>query len=418
MIRLAAVVAIGILSLQVLEAKTARADASLQTEFGYETIYRIPNNPSPSYPDEFSLNRPYLIQKLDVSFAPPDNSHSIWTQLRPDKISAEYRAWGDFSYLRSNSGQKDSINLRTLKLAWTGETWNLTVGLQDIVWGETFGERVVDLVNPRDYSDYLLTDLSWAILPVWSINLQKFLDPFSFQLVYTPLTVRDDLPDQVAGVPIVDNTQNPRAFADAEYGGRAGVLLPEGTDLKAYYYHHFNRIPVVKATALSPTQEAFSVLPPEMIDTYGASATHVLGPFVLRGDFSYNHDQLLTAVNYGSPVAGNPLHLVLGSDWTADDQSTLGLQFHYDSDPRDASPLYWASTQAKLHLLDGKLAPELLIYKGINNRDLWANPGVTVKITRNLLAHAQADWILGRQGSLFQIYQQENRLLGRLSYLF
>ncbi|MDR3607357.1 MAG: hypothetical protein P4M08_08250 [Oligoflexia bacterium] len=395
-----------IFSVPILGAHSALAgDTTVQSELGYETFYRASD-------EMFSMNRPYLIQKLEM---PVPNTTNPWL---PEAFEGEYRAWGNFSFPQSNSGEKGAFDLRTLKLRWSGESWKLSVGLQDIVWGETFGDRVVDVVNPRDYSDYVLTDLSWAILPVWAVSAQKLFDPFSLQLVYVPLTVHDKLPVQVAGVPIIDNSPDPRAFRDNEYGARAGVLLPEGTDLKAYYYHHFNRIPVVEALILPSQQMAFAVNAPQMIETYGLSATHALGSFVLRADIAYNENEFITAVDYGTPFHGNPLHGVLGTDWTADDQTTLGWQLHYDSDPRDASPLFWGSVQCHLQLLDGKLVPEALIYKGLNNRDLWANPGLTAHVGAHWLLHAQGDYILGRQGSLLQLYQQENRVLGRVSYLF
>ena len=237
----------------VSETAFAREPVELETELGYETIARIPEDPMPANPTgEFSMNRPYIIQKIDIPMALEDNTHALpLDAFRPDKFEAEYRAWANFSYLQSNSGQKSSVDLRGLKLFWAGESWNLVLGLQDIVWGETFGDRGVDVINPRDYSDYLLTDLKWSILPVWSINLLKLFGPFSMQVVYTPLTVNDQYPVEVGGVPISNDTVAPLAFTDSEYGARLGLLLPEGTDLKFYYYYHYNRIPVVQANFTS-----------------------------------------------------------------------------------------------------------------------------------------------------------------------
>ena len=110
----------------------------------------------------------------------------------------------------------------------------------------------------------------------------------------------------------------------------------------------------------------------------------------------------------------------MGTDWSGEDQTSLGVQFIYDSNPSVGAPnpLFWGTAQARVRLFKGNLIPECLIYKGFNNADFWAEPGLTAQLNRNWQFHAQGDYMIGRQGSLFQLYQEENRIEGRLSYLF
>ncbi len=69
-------------------------------------------------------------------------------------------------------GEKRTIELR--ELYWEKNIGNhyLTLGKQQIVWGKTDGLKLLDIVNPQSYIEFILEDFEESRSPLWSANVE------------------------------------------------------------------------------------------------------------------------------------------------------------------------------------------------------------------------------------------------------
>lgn len=290
-----------------------------------------------------------------------------------------YRIWYDWAHV----DQYKNFEIRSLFYERTGDNWSLKVGFQEIAWGETFGLYIADFINPRDLTDPFFNDLSYVRIPVFIINTQYFLEPWSFQLVATPIPRNnllpskgdpfDVFPSQLKNAPVL----GPHRFAvdrwgqDIEYGGRIGYFFESGLDVTLFYYRHWNRFPTYRIILDERRPALRPVL--RRINSVGGSFSKAFESIVLRGDTVVNFHTPWTVHQFGTVRRRLVAQTILGIDYTSEHNSILGFQYHWDQ-WREAG-LHSISVRAikdfgknlEYHL-------QLFVYRGLNNQDLWIQP--------------------------------------------
>jgi len=66
--------------------------------------------------------------------------------------------------------------LRELYVDTTAGDWDLRLGKQQVVWGTADGIKLLDMINPTDWSEFNQNTMADARIPVWMINAEKYLD--------------------------------------------------------------------------------------------------------------------------------------------------------------------------------------------------------------------------------------------------
>lgn len=82
--------------------------------------------------------------------------------------SAQVRAYlpGDYEY--NNPARNDwETRLNELFIQRSGERHSLSFGRQSLVWGETLGISVLDVINTTEYRDLTVIDIEDARLNQW-----------------------------------------------------------------------------------------------------------------------------------------------------------------------------------------------------------------------------------------------------------
>ena len=73
---------------------------------------------------------------------------------------------------RALVGDRVDLELREFYLqAAIGEAL-LTIGKQQIVWGQADGLKVLDVVNPQDFRQFILDEFSDSRIPLWSVDVE------------------------------------------------------------------------------------------------------------------------------------------------------------------------------------------------------------------------------------------------------
>jgi len=87
------------------------------------------------------------------------------------------------------SGNSDEVNaldghesytqrdaLREAYIDTTVNDWAVRLGKQQVVWGTADGMKLLDMINPTDYSEMAQNQMEDSRIPVWMVNADKYLE--------------------------------------------------------------------------------------------------------------------------------------------------------------------------------------------------------------------------------------------------
>ena len=66
--------------------------------------------------------------------------------------------------------------LREAYIDTTYEDWSIRLGKQQVVWGTADGMKLLDMINPTDYTEMAQNQMEDSRIPVWMINAEKPLE--------------------------------------------------------------------------------------------------------------------------------------------------------------------------------------------------------------------------------------------------
>jgi hypothetical protein len=327
---------------------------------------------------EFSLKRPYTL--VDAHFK-NFGDHEMTQEF---SLSARF-------LLDDEAEKSDYLQEATYKII--KENSAITLGLQEIAWGETFGLYPLDIVNARDYQDPFLSDLKWTRIPVFALNYEYFGDKWSAQGIVIPKPKNSKFPQKGGAFDTTpeaysalarEETAAPQLIYDSEIGGRLGYLFDFGLDLDLYYLYHRNRNLVLDLKNLS-------ILSPvsKQIHSVGLSSTFATGDFVFRLDFVNHFNRPINDPESFAVKELNNMVGVFGFDFSTEDKFQFGVQYHHDS----FTEFYynWISSQMSLPLFGDLMEISFFVFWGLNNQDLWYQPTLKVYATDQLFVSLWAD---------------------------
>jgi hypothetical protein len=88
-------------------------------------------------------------------------------------------AQGLFDAKNSNDHQDDYTQKEILREAYVDtniKDWSIRAGKQQVVWGTADGIKLLDMINPTDYSEMAQNQMEDSRVPVWMINAEKDLE--------------------------------------------------------------------------------------------------------------------------------------------------------------------------------------------------------------------------------------------------
>lgn len=369
-----------------------------------------------------SLLRPtvYAGMRGRLRFASQERS---W--LLPDRLALIGRA-RHMRYFGQDALQSDYSEAEWVELSgeWLVAQHALKIGVQELVWGETIGLPLVDLVHARDQREPIFTDPSETRLPAAMAVLS--LAPFAnwnWQSFVTPLPPKPRLPKRRAELAIIDRSHS-SVDQEAEFGTRLGWLSPSGIDTKIYALRHASRIPIYEPVIVDG-QAALSYHS-SMLNTAGAGLSYAAGAWVLRGDFVRHLNQAFWSPSKSSLEHGAVDRLALGIDWSGEDTRFFALQYSQDQYASQFASLItprwrrWMAGKFSLPLAGRSFKVEGLVMQGLGHRDLWLQPRVLAETASGLSVELRADLLSGdnQLGHYFGPDTDADRLRLTIKYLF
>ncbi len=272
-------------------------------------------------------------------------------------------------------GLELSGDINELWLLWKQNTFDIRAGRQIIVWGESDGLAITDLINPRDQSQFFYQTLEDSRLGLgmtrfnyyWGANTLSLLAICEFRPNQMPFegsefdfrpAVIEGFGDMPFDVKIGDH-EDPDISSHPEWGIR--LMVPkEGYDISlmaaSIYDDEFAF--KVGSTSFSPSTGLLEELTLDLVhkrfEMYGFTANKMLDKFIFKVEFAFYDDKTFNLVNNPlffqiDPVSGIPLFMAdrnitedlillekkdvintaLGFDYTYSDKLTVIINQQY-----------------------------------------------------------------------------------------
>jgi len=372
------------------------------------------------------------------------------------------------------------------KMQWLRECYldvltdrlDLRLGKQQVVWGTADGVRVLDLVNPLDYTEYTLKDYIDSRIPLWMINAEgKLLMNGQLQLLLIPDWQANYYPP--SGAPFTLRTvrmgalTNPRVTTmtvdekpaytveNTKIGLRwRNIIEGHAFEYTLNYLHTYDFASSYYAIAPPPYTTAYVTRRAEKIDILGGTFSKTITEgivvpglakgWTLRGELAYI---LGGAMNFGkwddmtggtnNAISGtvdvDQCNYVLGFDKAFFTNWLFSFQFiQMWAIPREKPSVFnkdqftllngatrgpWDEVETTLTVmlatdfLHEKLKPQALVLYGDDN-DWRISPKVSYEISDQWLATAGLNIFEGREQHLNGQFDKNDQVFVELKYTF
>ena len=232
-------------------------------------------------------------------------------------------------------GDRAEAELRELYLhAKIWKTLNVRIGKQQIVWGETDGLKLLDVINPQYFREFILDDFEDSRIPLWSVKAELPIKKLKIQLVwipdqsyhvlidpsapYFPQASFPEFPDGIQSTFMQVDKPN-REIADSDVGIKLSTLF-KGWDITANYFYHYNDFPVFNTNLVfAPSGIPSIEISPEYerLHLVGFTFNKPVKVVTLRGEVGYTLDQTFVSTDPDAPkgnVHTNQFKSAIGID--------------------------------------------------------------------------------------------------------
>ena len=391
--------------------------------------------------DNQSLNIT-LVPEVDIDFE-NDWQLKSTVRLRAEAIDGlqindiDRNGYSDYSKpAQLNDGLE--LELRAFYLQGViGDTF-LTLGKQQIVWGKADGLKVLDIVNPQSFREFILDDFDSSRIPLWTANIERTVADWDLQFIWISdqtyhalpkqnasyaITSAELVPTAPAGVEVnIEQVRRPNnILLDSDVGLRAATFW-KGWDITFNYLYQYNNLPVLRQNLSLVSGKPVVTISPEYERTHvlGGTFSNAFADWVVRGEVGYFTDHYFIAKNslQNQGVVKSPeLHYVLGLDWNAPWDILVSSQLIQSWVINDANK----TTRDKLdttltglvrrNFMYDTLVAEVLLIANTNNGDGIIRPKVSYEWQDNIKTWLGADVFYGDKQGVFGQFNRNDRVV-------
>lgn len=317
-----------------------------------------------------------------------------------------------------------------------GPDWSWRLGKQQVVWGQADGLKVLDVVNPQSYREFILDQFEDSRIPLWMANVNlDMADAGSIQLLWIPDTSTHELAEP--GTPFqmttpllvprpllsagqrlqINSAHSPsNGLKDGDAGIKYAVFF-HGWDLTLNYLYHFLDTPVYYHHNVGDTL----ILAPKYRRNhlFGGTASNAFGDFTLRAEMGWNSDRYFLATD----ISRQGIHhssewaSVFGLDWQGLSDTLISLQWFQSYLQRDSSELIrdrWeqaVSLLARHSFVQDTWQVELLSLYNLNDQDGVVRPRMSHLLFSELSLWFGADIFFGPTQGLYGQFDHQDRVV-------
>ena len=305
----------------------------------------------------------------------------------------------------------------------------LRIGKQQVVWGQADGLKVLDIINPQSFREFILDDFEDSRIPLWTVNAEIPIGDAFLQLLWVPDNTYDDIPEADAtyaftsplivpeiptGVPVtIAPLDRPD---DSDVGAKLSAFVG-GWDLSLNYaYHYFDRPVTRREISINGVTVRQNY---ERTHLLGGTFSNVFGDFTLRGEVGYSSDRyfLLSDISDEDGVSrSSELAYVIGIDYQGWRDWFVSAQIFQSivTDPapglvRDTTEST-ATLLARRDFLNEALQGEMLLIHSLSQSDGVLQASVKYDWRSNIRLTVGADIFYGASVGLFGQFKEKDRI--------
>ena len=306
---------------------------------------------------------------------------------------------------RMEIGARGDLELRELYADTTIGSAQIRLGKQQVVWGQADGLRVLDVINPLSYREFLLGDFEDRRSPLWMLNAEIPIGDDMLQLIVVPDQTYDELPSDgstfrfavLEGVDLdVDRPNDP--LNDADVGIRWSRFAG-GWDVSLNYLYHYIDSPRLSFESLTRATASY-----ERAHLIGGTASTAFGDFVLRAELGYADE----VFDNTTATETHELSGVIGLDYSGVSETFLSMQlFVADTDTDTARR---ATILATRDVMNDALVLEALAIHDLSDGDGVVQLSAGYQLTSSAQLRVGADVFYGSATDTFGQFDGEDRL--------
>ncbi|CAA6828552.1 MAG: Unknown protein [uncultured Sulfurovum sp.] len=390
--------------------------------------------------DDATVQKAELDVQMELDFSFDDASRVVAIAKlntdAKDKIEPN-----EFSSIAYSNGSKP-LNLGNRGLAEIRELYYekaigktlLKVGKMQTVWGKADGIKLIDKLNPKDFSEFILAPFEDSRIPLWSLSLIQNFEDAELELLWIPDTTYNKMPKSngayafsssrvvpqvVEGVSVQENSVNKPndAFKDSDLALRYTKQL-ENMELGVYYLYAYDDFTVLyqdfdqvsRTVTLNPTYERNHF--------YGVSMDYSKDAFVYRLEAGLTKDKnVLNSQGLRGIEQSDEFAYIFGVDWYGLEESLLSMQINQSrllsSKVGFCRPKI-DNTMTLLYrkdLMNNTLHAEVLAIHNLNDSDGVLRPKLSYELDEESLLYGGVDYFYGDRDGLYGQFREQNRFV-------
>lgn len=335
-------------------------------------------------------------------------------------------------------GDRADMELREFYLSTQLGKAHLTLGKQQVVWGKADGLKLLDVINPQNFREFILDNFDDSRIPLWTVNAELSFGKSNVQFLWIPDRTYHLLPESGATfaftsplvVPQVPqgtavnlrSIERPKnILTDSDIGMRLSTFW-HGWDLTFNYLYHYADFPVFfQSLSLTPSGAVATISPRyERNHLVGGSFSNAFGQLTVRGEATYNTDRFVLTTSRGDGdgvIKTSEMAYVLGLDWFGIQDSLVSFQLFQSwlLNPTNDMVRDTLDTTTSLlirrHFLNETLEAEALWLRNVNEGDGLVRPKVSYELRDNMKVWLGFDLFYGNRNGLFGQFDQNDRLV-------
>ncbi len=309
----------------------------------------------------------------------------------------------------------------------------LRLGKQQVVWGQADGLKVLDVLNPQSFREFVLADFEDSRIPLWTLNAEIPIGNAFLQLLWIPDRTYDDIPAAGATYAFTSPLIVPQApanvpvtllpperpdhfFKDSDVAMKLAAFVG-GWDLSFNYAFHYVDKPVIRREL---TANGIIVLPTyERTHLVGGTFSNVFGEFTLRGEVGYSTDMYFLSddpLDDDGVVRSGELSYVLGLDFQGWRDWFISVQVFQSIVTNPVPGMVRDKVDTSMTLLlrrdfmNEVLTAEVLWIQSINHGDGLVQMSLEYELRSNVRLKLGADIFYGSSQGLFGQFDHNDRV--------
>jgi hypothetical protein len=343
--------------------------------------------------------------------------------------------------------QETELSLRQALLAVSAGPFDVRLGRQQIVWGEAIGTFITDVVNPKDFREFVLPEYTELRIPLWAVNGTYHLaEGLNLEGVWTP-----DIRFNKVGKPGSEFQFQPPRFrfqqpvvrlpdAREEFsvprseGGFRLSWLVKGWDLSLLYYDAADKTPVLRQRRVPQATGSPTVfLQPRhpRLHIVGVTLSQSLEPVVIRSEAAFTigkRYETTDTLDTDGVVRRDTLDYLVGIDYTFLEQFEVALQFSQKLIAGSATNLTRGAVEARVtssvsvrlttEFFDSTLHPTLLWAINVNRGDYRLSARIEYLLRGSVTVTLGVDLFAGPLDTLYGQFDASDRVYLEVGWRF